>query len=149
MARIWGILRFSVWTIGFVGGCSTPVRYPENAAFLVELTVGATAVFLVWCPLVCAAELLLNKMVRTNVLWQRPGLWISPFVRGKPLQFWFTVAMFILAGGLGLLVATLFRPDQPREEALPVLGSSVGMLAGIRLSLWLFRRRFTGGQEMN
>ncbi|QTN33757.1 hypothetical protein HZ994_16030 [Akkermansiaceae bacterium] len=70
----------------------------------------------------------------------RPGLSVPFFTRGHPLQFFYFTGFIFLAAGLGF-TARGIRAGFSLDGFL-VMGAGLGMLAGCRAVMAVFRRRF-------
>jgi len=151
-SKLWFYLRMGLFGFCFVqafaNAWSDSVDVVSEAAGCTSMKelLAVQSVFAIVCavamPFGCLLVRTMERLVRQQKLWQRPSLSISPFARHKPLQFWFTVAMMFTAVGLGLFLGTPWRSVEDKVPGLAMFLPALGLFAGIRISLWLFRRRF-------
>lgn len=147
-------LSLRVGLFGLLFAVSFEIAWSDPAAVVRDTMAGGSVkgslevmgviamVFAVALPFGCMMIRGLERLARQRKAWQRPSLSISPFASYKPLQFWFTAAMFFMAVGLGLLLGMPWRGVEDKVPGLMAILLALGLFAGIGISLRLFRRCF-------
>ena len=104
-----------------------PIIFLVSAAFVV---------------VICAIDQKLTSLLQAAHPWQRPSLAISPFARHKPLQSWLFGGLLICSAGFALLIRGLTSEPSALSTGIILLAGGLGLQAGVRASLWIFRKRF-------
>ena len=111
----------------------------ENWRSVAPIIFLVCAAFIV---VICAIDHALASLLQAAHSWQRPSLSISPFARHKPLQFWFFGGLLLCSAGFALLCRGVTSEPPALSTGIISLAGGLGLQAGVRISLWIFRSRF-------
>ena len=142
---MWLIIRTSLLFLLFAFAVATPDDGHSPAMDFSEALVLSIIIFilgLIWVPVVCAMDRLINRFAGRDVMWHLPSLSISPFTRYKPTQFWYYCSLLALVFGLGLFTRWVLIERCSAWHIVVFFAAGIGLYSGVRLTRGIFNQKF-------
>lgn len=143
---MWRTIRIIALTTAFLAAIAIGDEERGLASGFTEAGILAALIFavsVVWGPLVCFMQHLMQSFASDFRGWSCPSFTISPFAARKPLQFWYFSSFVFLCIGSGFLIHSLLFREIAPNHMLFYFAGPIGMLIGCRLALRLFHSRFS------
>jgi hypothetical protein len=138
LPRRWMYLRLTLLGIGALAGVGHARGIRELGAL--ADSCWDLPLILVGTALVTLVPVAINAWNRRR--WERPGWHSNPFRLGQPVLFFHLGAFYFIATGLGATAWAAVHLDKlAMISSAGFLCAGLGILGGVRLSLWLFGRQ--------
>lgn len=146
----WLKIRIGLIAFGFVSALFVPrARFEELRSFpswVLAVVAGFAVVSLALIPVMLLFVIGIQTINPfSDKEWTPPTHHSSPFRLGNPLLFFHFGAFFIGAGGLGLLVSSLWNGLFAAAHGLLVVLGSLMLLVGVRVCMRVFKHKMAAG----
>jgi hypothetical protein len=141
----WFWVRIAVIAGGGLQGVSFVSREIKDSSNVSWTDCLLMSLFAVFGTLVIIGIQAINP--RSAPIWRKPSWKINPFLVREPLQFFHCAAYFSLVTGIVACATSFCREMDVFPFAAALIGIGAGMWLGVRLSLFVFRRKMGKGES--